>query len=591
MPLVINSNISSLNSQRQLVKSGMEMDQAMERLSSGKRINTAADDAAGLAISNRQTSTILGLNRAVANANDGVSLVQTAEGALDETTNILQRMRELAIQSANGIYSDTDRATLNAETQQLKAEVDRIAETTSFNGRNVLDGSLGNVALQVGSQANQTIDFTVDGFNASSLGGSGGDVVGEASTGIVAALAAFTGLDAVASTLYVNDVAISTLAAGDLDTKIGVINADLEGKGAVASVLVSTEAADVGDGQLVGGTDELILTVTNGVADVTTYTISDTNSLDDLVDKINNTTGISASLNDQGKLTLAQEGVANITVTGGGGGLAASGFGVQTDDEARLVFTDTSGGSGVKIEASDGSAASTAQALFAAVGIDFGDNEGNAQGVAITTNTTFNAGDIIINGVEVGAITGDADATLQRDAVINAINSVSSQSGVVASVATTNTTAAPTELDAIKLVSVSGDAVSVEYGANATAATALTGTGLQERNAASGAGSVAGISIATQGGAQAAIDVIDVALEQINTQRSDLGAISNRLDFTMSNLMNVSENTASARSRIVDADFAAETANLSRAQVLQQAATAMLAQANAAPQQVLSLLR
>jgi flagellin len=588
MPLVINSNISSLNSQRQLVKSGMEMDQAMERLSSGKRINTAADDAAGLAISNRQTSTILGLNRAVANANDGVSLVQTAEGALDETTNILQRMRELAIQSANGIYSDTDRATLNAETQQLKAEVDRIAETTSFNGRNVLDGSLGNVALQVGSQANQTIDFTVDGFNASSLGGSGGDVVGEASTGIVAALAAFTGLDAVASTLYVNDVAISTLAAGDLDTKIGVINADLEGKGAVASVLVSTEAADVGDGQLVGGTDELILTVTNGVADVTTYTISDTNSLDDLVDKINNTTGISASLNDQGKLTLAQEGVANITVTGGGGGLAASGFGVQTDDEARLVFTDTSGGSGVKIEASDGSAASTAQALFAAVGIDFGDNEGNAQGVAITTNTTFNAGDIIINGVEVGAITGDADATLQRDAVINA---VSSQSGVVASVATTNTTAAPSELDAIKLVSVSGDAVSVEYGANATAATALTGTGLQERNAASGAGSVAGISIATQGGAQAAIDVIDVALEQINTQRSDLGAISNRLDFTMSNLMNVSENTASARSRIVDADFAAETANLSRAQVLQQAATAMLAQANAAPQQVLSLLR
>jgi flagellin len=591
MPLVINSNISSLNSQRQLVKSGMEMDQAMERLSSGKRINTAADDAAGLAISNRQTSTILGLNRAVANANDGVSLVQTAEGALDETTNILQRMRELAIQSANGIYSDTDRATLNAETQQLKAEVDRIAETTSFNGRNVLDGSLGNVALQVGSQANQTIDFTVDGFNASSLGGSGGDVVGEASTGIVAALAAFTGLDAVASTLYVNDVAISTLAAGDLDTKIGVINADLEGKGAVASVLVSTEAADVGDGQLVGGTDELILTVTNGVADVTTYTISDTNSLDDLVDKINNTTGISASLNDQGKLTLAQEGVANITVTGGGGGLAASGFGVQTDDEARLVFTDTSGGSGVKIEASDGSAASTAQALFAAVGIDFGDNEGNAQGVAITTNTTFNAGDIIINGVEVGAITGDADATLQRDAVINAINAVSSQSGVVASVATTNTTAAPSELDAIKLVSVSGDAVSVEYGANATAATALTGTGLQERNAASGAGSVAGISIATQGGAQAAIDVIDVALEQINTQRSDLGAISNRLDFTMSNLMNVSENTASARSRIVDADFAAETANLSRAQVLQQAATAMLAQANAAPQQVLSLLR
>ena len=126
MPLYINTNVSSLNSQRQLVKSGMEMDQAMERLSSGKRVNNAADDAAGLAIANRQTSQIMGLGQAIRNANDGVSLIQTAEGALDETTNILQRMRELAIQSANGIYSDTDRATLDAEVQQLKSELDRI---------------------------------------------------------------------------------------------------------------------------------------------------------------------------------------------------------------------------------------------------------------------------------------------------------------------------------------------------------------------------------------------------------------------------------------------------------------------------------
>jgi len=150
MPLVINTNVAALNSQRQLVKSGNDQSEAMERLSSGKRINTAADDAAGLAIANRQTSQIRGLNQAIRNANDGVSLIQTAEGALDETTNILQRMRELAIQSANGIYSDADRATLDAEVQQLKAELDRISETTSFNGQKVLDGTLGEVELQIG---------------------------------------------------------------------------------------------------------------------------------------------------------------------------------------------------------------------------------------------------------------------------------------------------------------------------------------------------------------------------------------------------------------------------------------------------------
>src|SRR5690606_34245523 len=160
----------------------------------------AADDAAGLAISNRQTSAIRGLDQAVRNANDGISLIQTAEGALDETTNILQRMRELAIQSANGIYSDSDRATLNAEVQQLKSELDRIAETTSFNGQKILDGSLGKVALQVGSEANQTIEFSLQGFSASSLGGSGGDLIGEALTGGTASLFAITGSD-----LEIND--------------------------------------------------------------------------------------------------------------------------------------------------------------------------------------------------------------------------------------------------------------------------------------------------------------------------------------------------------------------------------------------------
>ena len=165
MALVINSNIASINAQRQLMNSGNALDRATERLSSGNRINSAKDDAAGLAIGNRMTSQVRGLDQAVRNANDGVSMIQTAEGALQESTNILQRMRELAVQSANGIYNDADRRTLNAEVQQLKSELDRISETTSFNGRSLLDGSLGTTALQVGSQANQTLDVSIGSFS------------------------------------------------------------------------------------------------------------------------------------------------------------------------------------------------------------------------------------------------------------------------------------------------------------------------------------------------------------------------------------------------------------------------------------------
>ena len=161
MALVINSNIASINAQRQLSSSGMALDRATERLSSGNRINSAKDDAAGLAIGNRMTSQIRGLDQAVRNANDGVSMIQTAEGALQESTNILQRMRELSVQSANGIYNDSDRQTLNAEVQQLKTELDRIATTTSFNGRSLLDGSLGTTKLQVGALSNQTIDVKI----------------------------------------------------------------------------------------------------------------------------------------------------------------------------------------------------------------------------------------------------------------------------------------------------------------------------------------------------------------------------------------------------------------------------------------------
>lgn len=587
MALVINSNISSLSSQRQLVQSGSDMAQAMERLSSGKRINSAADDAAGLAITNRQTAQIKGLDRAVANANDGISLIQTAEGALDESTNILQRMRELSVQSANGIYSDADRSTLNAEVEQLKAEIDRIAETTSFNGKNILDGSSDKVSLQVGANSNQTIDINLEGFGSRTLGGSSGDIVGEATAAGLGSLSAFTGADA-DTTLYVNDVALSSLAdatAGTtLNDKLASINADLEGKGAEASALVSTEADQTGNGVLVAGTDTLTLDVVDGEGNTQSFVLTGTNSMEELVDKINSDTSVTASLSDSGKLVLSQENVVSITVTDSTTSDAATGFpAAQTDSNFRLVFNDTSGtGAGVKIEGGDDTAASAGtMTLVAALGLDVQDNQGNLQGAANTAQAALKEGDLIINGVEIGAVDAGTDAATQATNIINAINKVSDQTGVVAFVGE--------QTGGIALKSTSGE-LSIEYGENA-ASTIYANTGLQERNATGGTGSIASIDISTQAGAQKAIDIVDKALEQVNAQRADLGAVNNRLDFTVNNLMNVSENTSAARSRIQDADFAAETANLSRAQVLQQASQAMLAQANAAPQQVLSLLR
>lgn len=572
MPLIINTNVAALNAQRQLVQSGNEMSQAMERLASGRRVNTARDDAAGLAISNRQTSQIRGLNQAIRNANDGVSLIQTAEGALDEVTNILQRMRELAIQSANGIYSDVDRATLDAEVQQLKAEVDRIALSTTFNGQPLLDGSLSNVALQVGSEANEIIDLEIQGFSASSLGSNSGDYVSEVSTG----LTAFTTL-AGGDELEINDVAISSLtSASNVNELLTLINGDLDGKGASASTLVSVVADTAGNGVIPDGS-ALVLTLTDGEGNDQVYRISDTSSLDELVSKVNAETAVDAKVNSDGKLVLTAVNAETLTITTD----VTAATGTLSTAEFSLVLSDTSNeGRGVKIEAGTGLTAGERDDL----GINVQDDDANWLGAAVTTTGAINSGDLIINGVEIGAIDAATAAAGQVDNAIEAINLLSAETGVVAFEVAGSTTT-------MGLRAADGAPIQIKYGEGATPSTVQTITGFQEMNAAEGTGSVSGIQIDTAAGAQSAIDVIDVALEQINATRSDLGAINNRLDFTMSNLSNVSEKTSAARSRILDADYAAESSMLSRSQILQQASQAMLAQANAQPQQVLQLLQ
>lgn len=685
MPLVINTNVASLNSQRQLMNSGNALDRASERLSSGQRINSAKDDAAGLAISNRMTSQIRGLDQAIRNANDGVSLIQTAEGALQESTNILQRMRELSIQSANGIYSDADRKTLDAEVQQLIQELDRIATSTSFNGQNLLDGSLGKVDLQVGSDAGQTITMKIPAMDAKTLGMGfvGVDMLGgeiDLSTLLINENDILINGQSVAKSLEsfngFNIVGPPAVPAQTLDKLIDLINKNV--LGIDASTYAQATATGAGTGVLENGqVFEIAITKLDGTA--TTIQVTNTQTMDELVEKINTESGglLNASVGEDSKLSIAGINVASFTITDGSVPANAAGGGIAGTFSGRLVLESEHGD---PITITRGSTGTLAQ--LNALGFRENTNPGQVEGVGITTpNVAWNVGDLSINGVvisnkntdslagkvaAINAAQGDTGVTAQVFAsttldfggidltaiaspllmngepivitglttiadVVNAFNAKTDVTGISASLLGTRVvlegnsaaitfgidgtndgladlnaealqiqsgTGAPATINAatqtvpggIKLVSTNDSPISIKLGPNAVPAT----LGLLESNVtAEGAfgTAIASISIDTAVGAQKALGVIDNALTTINDARSQLGAINNRLDFTMSNLANVSEKTSASRSRIVDADFAAETAALSRAQVLQQAAQAMLAQGNARPEQVLQLLR
>jgi flagellin len=372
----INTNVMSMNAQRNLTTSAGSLATSMQRLSSGLRVNSAKDDAAGLAISERMSAQVRGLNVAARNANDGISLAQTAEGALGKVGDMLQRMRELAVQSANATNSNDDRAALDAEVQQLSAEIERVADTTSFNGQKILDGSFTAKTFQVGANSGETI----------------------------------------------NVASIANAQTGSLG--------------------VSTRA----------------------------------------------------SL--------------------------------------------------------------------------------NSDAIATLDLTAIAAGDITINGFDVPAIGTSTTVSDRASALVTAINSISEASGVTAFVDATSNT--------IQLNSAAD--ITVVDGSTVPAFSTLTAT-------AAATTGISSVDVLSAGSASLALDTIDSALDQINSARGTLGALQSRFENAIGNIMVTSENLSAARGRIIDADFAKETANLSRAQILQQAGTAMVAQANQAPQGVLSLLR
>lgn len=482
MALAVNTNVASLNAQRNLGTSQTSLNTSLQRLSSGLRINSAKDDAAGLAISERFTSQIRGSEVATRNANDAISLTQTAEGALGEIGNNLQRMRELAVQASNATNSDSDRASLNSEIQALATEIDRVAQGTTFNGTKLLDGSFSSKTFQVGANNQATDKITIGNIasaRTSVLGGasatSQATVTGGAVTG-------------------------AALAAGDL-TLNGV------------QVGASTAGSSLG----------------------------------------------------------------------------------QTADSAY-------------------SKAAAINAVSSQSGVTAKANATSATGAAATAFAGAAAGSFSINGVAVGAIAAGGNAAGTGANVAAEINKISSQTGVTAAADSTTGAVTLTASDGRNIdIAAIGAYATLTADTGLTAATTRSTISLESSSnivasggaiAASGlaagttaaatvtsANTIANMNVLTAAGAVKALDTIDGALSQVNTSRADLGALQNRFSSVIANTQTSIENLSASRSRIQDTDFAKETANLSRAQVLQQAGTAMLSQANQSTQGVLSLLR
>jgi flagellin len=507
MAAVINTNTSSLNAQRNLTMSQSSLATSIQRLSSGLRINSAKDDAAGLAISDRMTSQINGLDQAARNANDGISMTQTAEGGLASATDLLQRMRTLAVQSANGTNSASDRASLQQEVSQLQQELNRVANTTQFNGQNVLDGSLSNAQFQVGANANQTINFSIGNTQASAIGN---NAITTSATGDTSGASSFAGT--VAGTIGVNKNAIQTFTVQGNGTTSSFASAAAGGTAYAIAKGINAASGSTG----VTATATTTATLASFTAGTQSFTIQGAPKADGTANPVT----VSATM-------------ATATDVGG---LAAA-INAQSGVTGINAIADTSTG---KI------------ALTQAAGYDIG----------ITNNLTAN------NSTTVQGSTGTAKALVRGTADAAAIGDSMTVGGTLA----------------------------FNSSSSFTVGTSAAGTVFTAAANSSALSSVASINITTltngiPTGANNALQVIDSALANISSSRASLGALQNRFTSVVSSLSTTSENLSAARSRILDADFASETANLTRGQILQQAGTAMLAQANSLPNGVLALLR
>lgn len=526
MSMVINTNTASMVAQAAQAKTSSAMDTAMERLSTGKRINTAADDAAGLSIASRMDSQIKGLSMAMRNAADAQSLIDTTEGAHDEITNILQRMRELSIQSINDTNSSSDRVSLQAEVTQLQSEIDRIANQTTWNNLSIMNGNFASKSFQVGAEKDQTISVSVDSVAAASIGSH------QVNGNMGLASGTSNGMDADGDVTITGTLGSSTIdvSATDKSAKsfAAAVNNVSSSTGVTATAVTKVKLSNM------SAADTVSFSV-NGtsIGAVAIASASDLTDLKDAINAVAGTTGVTASLSGGSKAALE-------LVDIDGDDISISSYATTSTALLRLTVLDK-----------DGNAASATGGTE--LSAEFADLAAHADGTTYGNAVAF-------------TVTGQVSLNSDKAFTLATVHDANEFD-----------TDTPAD-DALESITADGEF----FGTAGTAGTVITNSSLSN---------VGSINISTASGATSAIDIIDGALERINNARADLGAISNRLDHTISNLSSVKVNTEASQSRIQDADFAAETSNLTKAQILSQAATAMLAQANASKQSVLSLLQ
>ncbi|MCF4990194.1 flagellin [Pseudomonas gessardii] len=581
MAMSVNTNITSLGVQKNLNKASDALSQSMNRLSSGLKINSAKDDAAGMQIANRLNNQVKGLNVAISNANNGVSIAQTAEGAMQESTNTLQRLRELALQAANGDKSDADRVSLQQEFTAKVGELNRIASTTTFGGRNLLDGSFNNVAFQIGANANETISFGMTDISSTALKGNFKEAAVDGT--------AMTGLAATATGSVLGDKATKAGAAATATVKAG----------AAATATVATDAFTINGVEIAlgvatagaqAGTDAAAAinakTAQTGVSATTTAAgVVTLNSKSDIVLGASAVAGATDGL---AKLGLGAPGTTAAVATtatsamGVTGAISVNGTAVTWTgaDTMTNVLTNIAAAAGtgatatftdgrVKVTSGNGEdikLANTASGSLSQLGLSAGTSQAK-----LTADTSID-----VNGVEVKFKKGDT-----ADAIVASINSAST--GVQASKNADGTL----NLFADKDITIKDGSAGTGLAALGLTAVANAGT----KTAVTMETSVSDLSILTAASSQQAIQALDDAMQQIDSQRSQLGAVQNRFASTVANLQSISQNSSAAKGRVEDADFASEAAELTKQQTLQQASTAILSQANQLPSAVLKLLQ
>ena len=601
----VNTNVGAVVAAANIEKISKEMDTAIARLSSGLRINSAKDDAAGMAIVSKMESQVKGLGMAIRNASDSQNLIDTAEGANVEVVNILQRLRELAIQSSNDTNTALDRTFINAEATQLIAEVDRISAQTTWNGSSLLDGTFTSKQFQLGANAGEDVTFDIDSSASADIGNyrvngtasmiaATDDIITAQTLTIAGNIGATTSAVALGSSAKtvasgVNDVASLTGVTATAVTKVKMHSLTTTG----------TVAFTIGNDAATLGSANISVAITD---------VSDLRLIRDAINASAGTTGITAATHSDGNSALVLthstgEDIKITSFTHSGANLTAH-MHLDVLDQDGAAVTEGAGFANSQIlNDITADTDSLLAATSVAASTSFGSlitARGNAFNAKLTATNSAHAqtGSVVIVGT--GA---DGSALTETLTLATGSAGVATSTNTFATITliTNSTTALSSALSTItfgETASAAADAVGQVRFNSSESFTISTdeitdGEGFLD-NTASNTSSLSALSSVTLGtvtGAEAAIDILDGAIAKINDQRSNLGAISNRLDATISNLSNIVTNTQASISNIGDANFSEETSRLTRAQILTQAATSMLAQANASKQAVLSLLQ